>query len=241
MMKSWKMTVALAFAGAVLMGAPVSAASDPAAQAVVVAQAAPPTGTAGQGTHEAAHPTPATGAAHAAAEAGHGEKAHFPPFDATTFASQLLWLALSFGLLYMLMSRIALPRIGRILEERHDRIADDLEEAAKHKAESEAAQVAYEKALNEARAKANSIAGETRNRLAADSDANRKALEAQLSAKLADAEGRIASTKSEALTHVRGIAVDATGTIVSTLIGTAPAQGELEQAVDTALTRKDAA
>lgn len=239
MMKSWKVTVALAFAGAVLMGAPVSAASDPAGKPAVIAQAAPPTGAAGHGTHEPAAAAPGTGHANAAGE--HGKKSHFPPFDGTTFASQLLWLILSFGLLYLLMSRIALPRIGRILEERHDRIADDLEEAAKHKADSEAAQAAYEKALNEARAKANSIAGETRNRLNAEQDANRKSLEAELATKLAAAEERIASTKTEALTHVKGIAVDATGAIVSTLIGTSPAQHEVEQAVDSALAKKDAA
>lgn len=237
MMKSWKMTVALALTGAVLWGAPLSAASDPATPAAKVAQAAP--GNHGQGTHDAA--PAAHGAADGHADAGHGNKSHFPPFDGTTFASQLLWLALSFGLLYLLMSRIALPRIGRILEERHDRIADDLEEAAKHKAESEAAQASYEKALAEARAKANAIAGDTRNRLAADSDANRKALEADLSAKLAAAEGRISATKTEALTHVRGIAVDATHAIVSTLIGTSPASPEVERAVDSALASKDAA
>lgn len=240
MMKSWKMTVALAMTGAALWGAPLSAASDhPTAPAAVVAQAAPPVGTAGQGTHEAA--PAAHGAAAGHAEEGHGKKSHFPPFDATTFSSQLLWLVLSFGLLYLLMSRVALPRIGRILEERHDRIADDLEEAAKHKAESEAAQASYEKALAEARAKANAIAGETRNRLAADSEANRKALEAGLADKLATAEQSIASTKTEALTHVRGIAVDATHAIVSTLIGTSPAQADVEQAVDGALVKKDAA
>lgn len=235
MMKSWKMTVALAMTGAVLWGAPLSAASDPAAKAAVVAQAAQTDhGQAayGQGTHE-----PAAGHA----EAGHEKKGHFPPFDSATFASQLLWLVLSFGLLYLLMSRVALPRIGRILEERHDRIADDLEEAAKHKAESEAAQASYEKALNEARAKANAIAAETRNRLTADSEANRKSLEGELATKLATAEERIASTKTEALTHVRGIAVDATHAIVSTLIGSTPASSDVEKAVDGALAKKDAA
>lgn len=236
MMKSWKMTVALAMTGAVLMAAPLAAAGDPAPKAVVVAQAG--TGGHGQGTHEQGTPA-AAAAGHA--DDGHGKKSHFPPFDTTTFASQLLWLVLSFGLLYLLMSRIALPRIGRILEERHDRIADDLEEAAKHKAESEAAQVAYEKALNEARAKANTIAADTRNRLNADSDANRKALETQLTDKLAAAEQRIAATKSEALTHVKGIAVDATHAIVSTLIGTTPSNTDVEQAVAGALAKKDAA
>ncbi|MGQ3674438.1 F0F1 ATP synthase subunit B [Xanthobacter sp. TB0139] len=167
--------------------------------------------------------------------------AHFPPFDVTTFPSQLLWLVVTFVLLYLLMSRVTLPRIGRILEERRDRIADDLEEGIKHKAESEAAQAAYEKALNEARAKANAIAGETRAKLAEESDANRKALEAGLTAKLEAAEQRIAATKSEALSHVRGIAVDTAEAIVSSLVGAAPAKTDVEQAVDTALAQKDAA
>nr|WP_234051689.1 MULTISPECIES: F0F1 ATP synthase subunit B [unclassified Xanthobacter] len=165
----------------------------------------------------------------------------FPPFDATTFPSQLLWLAITFGILYLLMSRVTLPRIGRILEERHDRIADDLEEANKHKAESHAAQTAYEKALTEARAKANAIAGETRNRLAADSDANRKALEADLAAKLVAAEQRIATTKTDAMSHVRGIAVDTADTIVSTLIGSSAPRADVEKAVDSALAARTAA
>ncbi len=179
--------------------------------------------------------------------AGHGENivdehaAHFPPFDVSTFPSQLLWLAITFILLYLLMSRLTLPRIGRILEERRDRIADDLEEGVKLKAESEAAQVAYEKALSEARARANTIAGETRAKLAADSDANRKALEADLNSKLEAAEQRIASTKVEALSHVRGIAVDTAQAIVSALVGTNLSSSQVEQAVDTALARKDAA
>ncbi len=257
MMMPWKLTVALSMTAAAMLVVPVvstplsaapaatmSAAqpgeagariqSGPAGTDVQVAQAhgPVPTAPAGQGTHEAP-------AGHAPA-GDHGKKGHFPPFDSSTFASQLLWLVLSFGLLYLLMSRVALPRIGRILEERHDRIADDLEEAAKHKAESQAAQAAYEKALSEARAKANNIAGDTRNRLAADADVNRKKLEADLAAKLTAAENRIATTKSEALTHVRGIAADTTAAIVSTLIGTAPAKADVEKAVDTALAKKAA-
>lgn len=256
MTNTWKRTLArtlaLATLGAALMAAPVTAGAESAAagaprasnvEIMLLAQAQPaahppaavPTAPAGQGTSEPA--------AHDAAAAGHGEahKPGFPPFDGTTFASQLLWLALSFGLLYYLMSKVTLPRIGRILEERHDRIADDLEEAITHRKESEAAQEAYEKALSEARAKAHSIAADTRDRLAADAETNRKSLESELAAKLHAAEARIATTKTEALTHVRGIAVDATHTIVSTLLGNAPAAPEVEQAVDGVLSKRSAA
>jgi len=226
MMKTWKLTVAAAITGACLLAAPLALAAHAATAAQAATPATPASGQPAGGAHE---------------NVVEEHAVHFPPFDATTFPSQLLWLAISFGLLYLLMSRVALPRIGRILEERHDRIADDLEEANKHKAESEAAQAAYEKALTEARAKANAIAGETRTRLAADSDANRKALEAELNAKLATAEQRIATTKTEAMGHVRGIAVDTADAIVSTLIGASAPKAEVEKAVDAALAAKDAA
>lgn len=187
-----------------------------------------------------AHATAGTASA-GHAEAGHQGGEHgggFPPFNPKHFISQLVWLVISFGALYFLMSRATLPRIGRILEERRQRISRDLEEAALRRSESEAAQAAYEKALTEARGKANTIAGEARNRLTAESDTNRKSLEAALAAKLEDAERRIAATKSEAMSHVRGIAIDAAQAIVTTLVGTTPQGGDLEHAVDGALSRK---
>ncbi|WP_029350476.1 F0F1 ATP synthase subunit B [Bosea sp. 117] len=166
---------------------------------------------------------------------GEAHGSNFPPFDAQTFPSQLIWLAIAFGLLYLLMSRIALPRIATILEERHDRIADDLEEAGKHKAESEAAAKAYEQALASARGKAQTIATETRDKLSAEAEAGRKSLEAQLSEKLAAAERQIGDTKTAAMANVRGIAADTAGAIVNELIGTAPDAKAVEAEVDKAL------
>lgn len=166
-------------------------------------------------------------------EEAHGSS--FPPFDVTTFPSQLIWLAIAFGALYLLMSRIALPRIANILEERHDRIADDLEEANKLRAESEAAAKAYEAALASARSKAHGIATDTRDKLSAEADAGRKSLEAELAGKLATAEAQISATKTAAMANVRGIAVDAAGAIVNELIGTAPANSAVETAVDQAI------
>ena len=99
------------------------------------------------------------------AQGGHGG---FPPFQSHTFASQLVWLAIAFVLLYVLMARLALPRVGAIIESRQKRIADDLAEAARLKSESDAAVAAYEKALADARTRAQAIANETRERQAAD-------------------------------------------------------------------------
>jgi F-type H+-transporting ATPase subunit b len=91
----------------------------------------------------------------------------FPPFDAQTFASQLFWFALTFIVLYLLMSRVALPRIGTILEDRRKRIESDLAEAQRFKEASDAAIVAHEKALAEARGRAQALANETREKAAA--------------------------------------------------------------------------
>jgi F-type H+-transporting ATPase subunit b len=161
-----------------------------------------------------------------------GAKAAFPPFQTETFASQLLWFALAFGLLYWLMSRMALPRIGEILEHRTNRIAADLEEAQRLKDESDAAGAAYEKSLGDARAKAKAIAQETRDALLAESDAKRKVLEAQLAEKIAGSEAAISARTAEAMASVRGIAADAATAIVERLTGKAPERTAVEAALN---------
>jgi F-type H+-transporting ATPase subunit b len=167
-------------------------------------------------------------------EAGH-EKGPFPPFQKEYFASQLVWLALSFVVLYVLLSKMVLPRVNRIFEARRQHIEGDLAEAARAKSESEAAAAAYEKALAEARANAQAIAAKTHQELAAQSEARRKESEAGLAAKLADAEQKIEAMKFTAMKNVRGIAIEAASAIVQKLTGSAPAKQSLERAIDHAL------
>lgn len=168
------------------------------------------------------------------AEVHHGGAEHggaFPPFDSSTFASQILWLAITFGLFYVLMSKVVLPRIGGILEARHDKIAKDLEEANRLKASSDAAGAAYEKSLAEARQKAQAIASDTRSALNATLDAKRHEAEAGLTAKIAAAEATIAGIKAKALAEVDGIAVDTAETLVSTLTGESIGRDDVAAAV----------
>lgn len=162
-------------------------------------------------------------------------KGAFPPFDAHTFASQLLWLAIAFVALYVLMSRWALPRVGGILENRQQRIAGDVAEAGRLKQESEAALAAYEKELADARARAQALATETRDKQAAAADARRKTLEDELNARIAQSEKSIASTKAAAMSNVRGIAEDATRAIVERLLGNAPNEQAVRDAVGSVL------
>jgi F-type H+-transporting ATPase subunit b len=156
-----------------------------------------------------------------------GHPRAFPPFDKQTYPSQVLWLALTFAALYLLMSRVALPRIDSILERRRARIAGDLTEAMRLKAESDAAIAAYEKSLADARARAQALVNDARQRQAAEAEAARKALDAELNARIAAAERGIAATKSAAMINVRAIATEAAGAIVERLIGSAPGSPDM--------------
>lgn len=155
----------------------------------------------------------------------------FPPFDSTHFASQLVWLAITFGLLYVLMSRVALPRVGRILENRAGKIAGDLAAARAAQAQAEEAQVAHEKTLAEAKAKAQELGQEAHRGLAAETETRRKALEGELNAKLAAADSKIAATKAKAMANVDSIATDAAAAIVEQLTGRKADAGKIAAAV----------
>ena len=164
-------------------------------------------------------------------------KGAFPPFASETYASQLIWFAIAFGLLYYVMSRIALPRVAAVMENRSQRIAADLAEAERLRAESEAAGAAYEKSLNDARAKAKAIAQEMREALTAESDARRKAIEAELQDRIKASEETIATRTADAMASVRGIAADTASAIVERLTGQAPDRRAVEAALDRTLAR----
>jgi F-type H+-transporting ATPase subunit b len=171
--------------------------------------------------------------AHAAADGGH--KAPFPPFQKDTFASQLVSLLIAFVALYLIVSRIALPRVGKTIEDRQNAIEGDLAQAQKLKDESDNALKAYESELASARSRAQAIGNETRDKLNAQSEVERKALEDRLAVKLADAEKTIASTRTAAMSNVRGIAADAAAAIVQQLTGLSPDAKAIDSAVDASL------
>lgn len=166
----------------------------------------------------AATPAPAD-ATHATTEAHGSEKEVFPPFNPETFASQLLWLAITFGALYILMSRVALPRIGGILENRKSIIDGDLAAADASRQQTDAAIAAYESALAAAKSKAHAIAQQARDANAAELASQRTAIETELAGKVSAAEARISATKTEALGHVDEIATETAQAVVTQLIG----------------------
>ena len=166
---------------------------------------------------------------HTGTEAQHS--AGFPPFKTESFPSQIFWLVVTFAVLFVVLWRVAGPRIAGVIGARKAQIDGDIQAAEKHRADAAAALAAYDSALAEARTKAH-----------AQAEANRKVIEAEVEkAKAeADAEARDAATKAEAgiaaaraeaATHVTKAAQDAAADIVNRLIGVSVTPGEAEAAV----------
>ncbi|WP_319530110.1 F0F1 ATP synthase subunit B [uncultured Cohaesibacter sp.] len=158
----------------------------------------------------------------------------FPPFDSTTYGSQLLWLAITFGLLYYLMSKVALPRIANILEVRRDRIASDLGEAERLKRETDEAIASYEESLAQARQKAHGIAHTAREEAKAHSDAELAKVEADIAKQLSAADEKISSVKEAAMSEVDAIAQSTTEAILESIMGSSVGKREINSAIKAA-------
>lgn len=166
--------------------------------------------------------TTSTGAAH---------QANFPPFDTATFPSQLFWLTVSFALLFMVLWKVAGPRLNANISGRRHAIADDIAKAQAARGDAEKAAAAYDAALKGARARAQALADETRNTLAAEIAAAKGAAEAKAQETMANADARIKATREEARTHVKAAAAQAAMDIVARLTGASVSLGEAEAAV----------
>ena len=157
-----------------------------------------------------------------------------PQLNPLDWGPQLLWLLITFGILYLLMVYVALPRIGSVIEARAARIAKDLATADKLRRETEEAIAAYEQALAEARQKAHAIIEQGRDKLKAETAAERARLDGDLAKRGAEAEARIGAAKAKAMKDVNTVAADVAADIVRRLIGVAPAKAEIDKAVGTA-------
>lgn len=175
-----------------------------------------------------------TSAAAAAGEAANGAESSggLPQLDMTWWPSQLFWLALTFGLLYWLMAGKFLPAIGGAIEERRDRIADDLDQASEFKRQAEEAEKAYDKALADAKAKAQAIAADTRARVDEEIAALKTETDEAVEKQITAAEVRISEMKTAASAKVREAAATVAGSIVETLIDEAPTAEAAQNAVN---------
>jgi F-type H+-transporting ATPase subunit b len=154
-----------------------------------------------------------------------------PQLDVSTFTPQLVWLAITFICLYLLMTGLVLPRIGRVLAVRKDRIEGTLARAHALKNEAEAARDGYDKALTEARAKANSDVNAVIERTKADINAKLDVQSQMLNAKARTAEETLGQAKDKALASVNDVAVEIAKAAAEKLLGGSVDAGKAQAAV----------
>lgn len=156
----------------------------------------------------------------------------FPPFDPTYFATQIFWLFLTFGILYFLLSKIFLPRIGQTIEERSSRIADDLDAASRMQKEAEEAEKSYERALADAKAKAHNVAETTRQSVDAEIKVEMDAADAEAAKAAEAAETRIRGVRAKAMANIEAVAADAAQATVEALTGKKPTLATVKKALN---------
>ncbi|MEO8812459.1 MAG: hypothetical protein ABI376_06070 [Caulobacteraceae bacterium] len=171
---------------------------------------------------------PATTTATAAADAGSGG---LPQFDLAQWPGQMVWVLIVFAILYVLFARVFVPRVGGAIDMREQRIAGDIGEARRLKAEAEAASTAAGAEMDEARGRARKLALDAHDAAKSAGAARQAGEDAKVAATLEAAEARIAAARGEAMGHVRAIAADTALAMIEKLSGTPASPAEVERAL----------
>ena len=158
-----------------------------------------------------------------------------PQFDPTTFASQLFWLLVTFGLLFVILSRVLLPRISGILEARQEKIDDDLDRAATVKREAETALAAYEKTMADGKAEAQGLLRQAAEEMAADGAKRHEELAAKLAGEVSAAEARIHEAQAAAVGNIGQVAGEVAQAAIQRLVGVEVDQAAAGKAVEAAM------
>ena len=155
----------------------------------------------------------------------------FAPLDPATFPGQLLWLAITFGLLYVLARRVVLPIAGSVIEERRNRIKGDIALAEEIRSDTQVALARYTQAIADARSHAGEVDKSLREKVKLEVETERARIEAEIAARISEAEKRIAAAKARALASVGEIANEVTSAIVSKLIDEEVTTDEVKSAL----------
>jgi F-type H+-transporting ATPase subunit b len=158
----------------------------------------------------------------------------FPPLDPATFGPQLAWLALTFGLLFLLVQRVILPRIEEVMKGRRDRISADENRAEELKGDTQSALADHERAIAEAKAEAAAITESMRQELLRELDGESSGHEAEIAAKLVEADKRIAASKVKATAAIHDVAPDIANAVVARLTGIMVTDEDLRRALPSA-------
>lgn len=155
-----------------------------------------------------------------------------PQLDPAIFPNLIFWLVVALVALYTILSRVALPRIGTVMAERNDAIANDIEEAAALKRRAEEAEAAYNAALAQARDEAHKIAAETRAGIDKELAGLLAKADAEIAVKSGESEKRIGEIHASAARSVEEVARDTAAAIVERFLpGAAADAGAIEAAI----------
>lgn len=163
------------------------------------------------------------------AEGAEAAASGMPQFEFATFASQVTWLIITFGILYLVLAYVILPKIGDTIANRQNRIADDLNTASRMQREAEEAEKAYERVLADAKAKAHNVAESTRSSINEEIEREITAADADAAAQSLKAEARIGDIRRSALSNIDTIASDVASDIVKKFTGKAPTAAQLKK------------
>jgi F-type H+-transporting ATPase subunit b len=141
-----------------------------------------------------------------------------PQLDFSTFPNQIFWLIVTLVVLYLVLSRIALPRIATVLSERHGAIQRDLDKAEEMKRSAIEAENTYNKALADARAKANDIVNEAKSEIQKDLDKAIAKADLEIAAKAVESEKAISAIRDNAVQSVEEVANITANNIVDAIL-----------------------
>jgi F-type H+-transporting ATPase subunit b len=158
-----------------------------------------------------------------------------PQLDPSSFPSQLFWLTVSFVVFFLLMWKLALPRVASVLQKREEKIMSDLDRAQAFKSQAAEVMAAYDRALAVAREEAAVITRQATGEMATQAAKKIEEMTAAVAKQIQAAEGRIAATRTEALNQVREVAGEATKLAVAKLIGAEPSSDRVDNAVGNVL------
>ena len=162
-----------------------------------------------------------------------------PQLDVSTYASQLFWLVLTFVPLYLIIVRVALPRIGEVLEARQDKIDDDLKKAAARKEEAESVLAEYQALQAESQAKAQALLRQAQEEMAAEAARLNDELTSRLAEESVVAEKRIAEAKAEAVSNLSAAVAEVASVATKKLVGATPSEAEVRNAVVAVTGKRD--
>jgi len=212
------------------------------APSIILVQESSTTTSEGSAGTESAAGTEAVTDTHAETAAGdHGgaeAKGGMPQLDPADFSPQLIWLAISFILLLVLMWKVALPRVSSVIEDREKRIQADLEKADRVKADADKAKAAYEKTLADARAKAQAELAAATQAIQANTGKRDAAFMSQLTQRTKTAEDAIGAAKNKAMGDVRNVAAEVAAAVIGKIAGAEASVAEISGAVDAVAGRR---